>query len=432
MVYYENNFRDLFIGVDDYVPLKSENKKVIPINFDNAATTPAFKTVEELVREYLHSYGSIGRGTGIKSCKCTNFYEESRNVILDFFHIKNKENYTVIYVKNTTEGINLLANTLIDGKEDHILTTRMEHHANDLPWRDKGTVLYVEVDKGGKISLEELEEKLIKGKGQIKVVTVTGASNVTGFVNPINKIAEIAHKNGAKIVIDAAQLVAHEPINVEGANDDDYFDFLVFSAHKVYAPFGVGVVVAKKDVLINKKPLLKGGGAVDLVLDEEVFWFGVPQGFEAGTPDFLGVVALIASLNTLKNIGFETIVKKEVELRDYFLKELGKIDKLILYGDKDVTHRLAVIAMNLPGIYHEDLAKKLSDIRAIAVRQGTFCAHPYVHRLLGVTNDKCLEYARNCTLPRPGMIRASLALYNDFSEIDEFLNVIEYIVTTLK
>ncbi|WP_055070878.1 aminotransferase class V-fold PLP-dependent enzyme [Clostridium massiliamazoniense] len=424
MFFYRNDFRDLFVGIEDYVPLKN-GTKVIPINFDNGATTPAFKSVEHYVNEYLQYYASIGRGSGIKCQKCTNLYERSREIILDFFNIKNKDKYTVIYVKNTTEGINLLANVLIESKDDQVLSTKMEHHANDLPWRYVAKVLYVDVDKGGEINISDIEDKLKQANGKIKFVTITGASNVTGFINPINKIASTVHSYGAKIIVDVAQLVAHEPIKMEGVKEDDYIDFLVFSAHKIYAPFGTGVVIGLKEELNRKEPMLKGGGAVDMVFDNEVYWHEAPSKFEAGTPNFLGVVALVAALKTINKIGFSKIMNHECKLRDYFLTEIEKIPRVIIYGNKEVVHRLCVIAFNMEGIYHEDLANKLAEDGAIAVRHGCFCAQPYTKRLLEMTDAETYKYIKDPTIPRPGMIRASLAMYNDFEEINKFLSILE-------
>lgn len=427
MFYYKNDFRDLFVGIDDYVPLKN-GAKVIPINFDNGATTPAFKVVQYYVDEYLKCYGSIGRGSGIKCHKCTEFYENSRNIILDFFNIKNKDKYAVIYVKNTTEGINLLANVLVESNEDYVLTTKMEHHANDLPWRNVANMIYVDVTDGGEICIDDIETQLIKANGKIKFVTIIGASNVTGFINPINKIASIAHSYGAKIIVDAAQLVAHEPIKVEGFKEDDFIDFLVFSAHKIYAPFGTGVIVGLKKDLNDKEPMIKGGGAVDMVFDKDIYWHEVPIRFEAGTPNFLGVVALVAALKMIEKIGFSKIMLHECNLKDYFLKEIVKIPKVINYGSSKVTNRLCVLAFNVEGIYHEDLANKLADEGAIALRQGCFCAQPYTKRLLGLSDEETYKYIKDSSIPRPGMVRASLAMYNDFKEIDVFLNLVENIV----
>ena len=205
-----NNFRELFIGVDEEITIYN-GKKIVPINLDNAATTPALKEGLKCVSDMLHVYSSIGRGKGYKANFCNEFYENSRKKILEFFNVKNTEDYTVIYVKNATEGLNLLAHSL-GNKKDYIISTRMEHHANDLPWRENSNILYAEVDELGLLKKEKIEELIKKHKGKVKYLTITGASNVTGYLNPINEIAKMAHDNGIKIIVDAAQLVAHKPI----------------------------------------------------------------------------------------------------------------------------------------------------------------------------------------------------------------------------
>ena len=199
------NYRHLFDGIE--IPVKLGGRRnIIPINFDNGATTPPLKWVNETVRKNALSYGPIARGAGQKGDKCTEQFEASRESVLDFFNLLGRNDYSVIYVKNTTEGLNLLANVLFEYKDCTVLTTRMEHHANDLPWRHTAHVEYVEVDKSGRISLKEIENHLAQNPS-IKFVTVTGASNVTGYINPIHEIARIVHRYDAKLIVDAAQLV---------------------------------------------------------------------------------------------------------------------------------------------------------------------------------------------------------------------------------
>ena len=235
------NYRELFSGIEAPIILDS-GKQVVPINFDNAATTPPLKKVDEFIYENILMYGSVGRG-GHKSSYCTNAYEVSRQEVLSFFKLSYDSGYEVIYVKNTTEGMNVLANMLCDRNTQKVLTTRMEHHANDLPWRELSKPYYCEVDTDGKINLCELEEKLRRAQGTIKYVTITGASNVTGYINPIHKVARIAHGYGAKIIVDAAQLVAHREIDIKGSCEEEQIDALVFSGHKMYAPFGSGIIL---------------------------------------------------------------------------------------------------------------------------------------------------------------------------------------------
>ena len=423
------DYRKYMYNVDKKIILEN-GKEVIPINFDNGATTPPLKEVCENVEEFMLTYGSIGRGAGQYSKICTDFYENSREKVKEFFNLKDvSEDYTVIYVKNTTEGLNFLANILIKDKSEKVLTTRMEHHANDLPWRFTSNVKYVEVDALGKINLDDIEAKFIAEKGSIKYLTITGASNVTGYLNPINDIAKIAHRYGAKIIVDGAQLVGHKKINMKGTGNNDNIDFLVFSGHKIYAPFGSGVIVGLKEKLKDKSPLLKGGGIVDTVLDDRVYWEDVPMRFEAGSPNFLGVVALKTSLDVLAKIGMENIERHEDYLRDYLMKNLKNIPSIKIYGDINEKNKIGVISFNVKGICHEEVAESLSRIRGIFVRSGCFCAHPYAKRLLGEIQGRPCEYLMYSDKVRPGMVRISLGLYNNIYEVDEFLNTLEYIIS---
>lgn len=422
----EVNYRPMFDGIDLTIKL-GNGAYATPICFDNGATTPPFECVDREIFKHMEMYGSIGRGKGPKSEYSNGVYEKCRDYVKEYFNLKDDKRYTVIFTKNTTEGINLLANTLLNSKNDKVITTRMEHHSNDLPWRYNANVIYIEVDKQGKLKVDEIEEQLIKHKGEVKFVTVTGASNVTGYVNPIHHIAKIAHKYGAKIIVDAAQLAPHREINIKGTGNNDSIDFLALSAHKMYAPYGSGVVVGLKEDLEDKVSFLKGGGAVDLVFDHDVYWSELPAKFEAGTPNYLGVVALYTAMNKLKEIGFDKIQEHEEFLKNRLIKGLEDIDRVLLYGDSNDKDRLGVITFNVDGINFDSVADRLSYIRGIAVRQGAFCAHPYVRRLLGINDEEAQKLLnRDCKVA--GMVRASLGLYNTSEEVDEFLNTMEFII----
>lgn len=416
----EKNYRKLFAGINTPIALES-GECIIPINFDNAATTPPFKCVNNSIMENILMYGSIGRGKGQKSEYCSYAYEESREFVLDFLNIKRKDLYSVVYVKNTTEGINLLAKALIKKKDDIIVTSRMEHHANDLPWRREGTVKYIEVDDRGKLDICSLEKLFKKYKGKIKVLSITGASNVTGYITNIESLASIAHSYGAKIVVDAAQLIAHRKISME------HIDFIVFSAHKMYAPFGSGAVVGLTNDLNSADPLIVGGGAVEYVLDEDVYWDREVSKCEAGTPNFLGVMGLISAMKSLVSVGFDNIEKHENKMREYAIRKMENMNRIILYGDSKEKSRLGVIPFNIDGIGHDLVAQKLADYRGIFVRHGGFCAHPYVRRLLSVDNDAAYHYFLKGEA-MPGMVRASFGLYNTIDEIDEFIEVLNKIL----
>ena len=422
----EANYRYLFDGVDLTIKL-SDGAYVTPICFDNGATTPPFKCVNKEIMKHMQMYGSIGRGKGPKSEYSTRVYEKCREYIKQYFNIAGDNKYTVIFTKNTTEGMNLLANTLINSKCDKVLTTRMEHHANDLPWRYTSNVIYVDVDKEGKVNIGDIEDALINHKGEIKYVTITGASNVTGYVNPINDIARVAHKYGAKIIVDAAQLAPHREINMKGTGNNDSIDFLALSSHKMYAPYGSGVVIGLTEDLKNKEPFLKGGGAVDLVFDYDIYWSEPPSKFEAGTPNYLGVIALYTAMNKLKEIGFDKIQEHEELLKNRLLDGLEGMNRIVLYGTRECD-RLGVVPFNIDGINYENVADRLSYIRGIGVRQGAFCAHTYVRRLLGISDEEAQALlSRDCKAA--GMIRASFGLYNTCQEVDEFLDTLDFMIS---
>ena len=421
-----NSFRHLFIGLDKKVSIINDNK-IIAINLDNAATTPVFKSVLDRISKECELYGAIGRGLGQKSEYSTKIYAESRDYILDFFNA-SKEKYTVIFVNNTTEGINRLSNILIEDKSNIVITTRMEHHSNDLPWRGKCNLKYIEVDENGRLKLDELEYLLEKNKGLVKYVTITAASNVTGYINNLSYLSKLIHKYNAKLIVDGAQIVAHKKIDFSETN----IDYLVFSAHKMYAPFGSGAIIGLKEEFERLNSDLKGGGTVESVLDNSEALLPPPEKNEAGSPNFFGAIALVQSMKELENIGYDVIEKSEKILLKHAIKGLNSINRVISYGDNfNIEDRLGIVVFNLKDIYHAECASLLASLRAIAVRQGAFCAHPYVKRLL---NKKDEEYGRHLvdnTCKIPGMVRASFGVYNSINELDIFLNTLE-LITKLK
>ena len=419
------NFKDLFIGLDEKV-CDSNGHCIDGINFDNAATTPPIKSSIEYIEKLSNTYASIGRGTGQKAEITTQLYKESKNFLMNFFNIKDKEKYVVIYVNNTTEGINKLAKTLIKEPNEIVLTSRMEHHSNDLPWRNRGKVEYVEVDENGRLKIEELEEKLKINYGRVKYVSLTGASNVTGYVNDIHFIAKLVHKYDAKLIIDGAQLVPHRKVDISGKSDDEQIDFLVFSSHKIYSPFGVGVIIGLKEDFENADPDYLGGGTVDLVLDNKVTYLHSPDKNEAGTQNFLGVMSLINSLKVIDTIGYDYIEKHEKLLLEHVINGFNSIPKVINYGDiKNISDRLGIATFNLENIYHHDAAEILAKKKGISVRHGWFCAHPYCRRLMNASEDEAKEFLENPTKKMLGMVRVSFALYNSIDEANVFLSVLE-------
>ncbi|MDR5658653.1 aminotransferase class V-fold PLP-dependent enzyme [Serpentinicella sp. ANB-PHB4] len=424
---YKSKYRDLVCGADTKIPL-IDGRYTENINFDNAATTPPFNSVLKDIVEYAPLYSSIHRGMGYKSQLSSNLYEQSRYIISKFVN-GDLNHKTIIFVKNTTDAINKLSYRLLeDYKDGVILSTTMEHHSNDLPWREKYKVDYVDVDQEGKLSLSDLEDKLKKYAGKVKLVAVAGASNVTGIINPIHKIAKLAHRYNAKILVDGAQLIPHAPVDMKPVTSDEHIDFLVFSSHKMYAPFGVGVIIGWKDIFEKGKPDYVGGGTVDIVTHDYIKWNSAPYRDEAGTPNIIGVIALISAIKTLSHIDMKSVHAYEDQLAQYAYKSMKKIPDILLYGTESFGEtRLAIIPFNISGIHHETLASILSYEVGIAVRSGCFCAQPYVQKLLNLTDKDVKKYMSNKDAKRPGMVRLSFGLYNTYEEIDVLIKMLHKI-----
>jgi len=419
MSFKENSpsYRELILGVNKKVPLIS-GKSVTAINFDNAATTPPFKAVLKDIANFAPWYSSIHRGEGFKSQLTTRFYDDSRNIVSKF--VNADVNNTVIYVKNSTEAFNKLSNLLYEPhKKNVILTTDMEHHSNDLPWRDKFIVDYISIDTEGRLSLEDLEAKLNKYNNYIKLVTITGASNITGYKNPIYDIAKLVHKFGSKLLVDGAQLIPHAPFLMNSENSEYNIDFLIFSAHKMYAPFGIGVLIGPKNILDNCEPDLVGGGTVDIVTHDFIKWNESPQRHEAGSPNVIGSIALVSAIKVLNKIGMNNVEAIEKKLTTYAIAQLRNIPNLKIYCDTSrEVDRVSIIPFNIDGIHHSTVAKILSYEWGISVRSGCFCAQPYLVKLLNISSEFVHDRIANPDLYRPGMVRISFGLYNSFQEID--------------
>ena len=417
-------WRNTILGADAKVPL-SDNSLATGINFDNAATTPPFISVMHQLNSFSPYYSSVHRGSGFKSALASELYESSRSVVLDF--VKGDPSHDiVIFVKNTTEAINKLSYRLLrKGEKQVVLSTRMEHHSNDLPWRHKYLVDYVETDENGRLRLDDLENKLLKHKGSARLVTVTGASNVTGYINPIYEIAEIAHTYKAQIMVDAAQMAPHSPIVMHPPGSPRHIDYLAFSAHKMYAPFGTGVLIGPRETFLQGSPEYAGGGTIKSVTDDQVVWDDPPYKEEAGTPNLIGVISLKTAIETLSQIGMPLLCQYEKNLWDYAAKRLASISGVKMYCDADaIKPRIGIIPFNITGIHHTLVAGILSGEAGIAARTGCFCAQPYVRRLLKLTPAEILNFTKSRPSNRPGMVRISFGLYNDHHEIDIFLRTI--------
>ncbi|MGE5557142.1 MAG: aminotransferase class V-fold PLP-dependent enzyme [Bacillota bacterium] len=416
------NLRSLFSGLDEPFPTADGQFKPY-INFDNAASTPPFQAVAGIVQAYLPWYSSVHRGTGLKSQVSTELYDYIHREVLSFVG-GDPGPEVAVFGKNATEAINIAACRFNLKKDDIVLVTLLEHHSNLLPWRARARVKTIRVTPKGGVDLNHMEDLLRRYRGGIKLAAVTGASNVTGIMPEIHEAARLAHRYGAKILVDAAQLIPHRKIDVRPFDDPGHLDFLVFSAHKMYAPFGTGVLVAPRDFLESRPPEYVGGGTVRYVLGKEIVFSKSPEKDEAGSPNVLGALALWQAMRIYQKTGYPAVEAHEKKLLRYALDKLSRLSFIKIYGDLNPFSRLGVISFNMDDAPHGLVASVLGGEAGIGVRNGCFCAQPYVAKLLGLTSRdlKKMEeeiYAGGRDLP--GMIRISFGMYNTLEEIDCFL-----------
>ena len=429
----ENPWRKRIVGLDQRLPLLG-GRQAPYINLDNAASTPALLDVLQAVQHFLPYYSSVHRGTGFKSRLSTAAYDEAHAAIARFVGA-DLRTATVIFGKHTTEAINKLAFHYPLGPQQVIVSTAMEHHSNDLPWRRRAPVIRAAVTADGRLDEDDVDRLLSIYGERVALLTVSGASNVTGFVQPVHRLARKAHAVGARILVDAAQLAPHRRIDVKPVSDPEHLDYVVLSAHKMYAPFGTGALVGRRDTFLRGAPEHQGGGTVDVVTPTEVYWAGLPDRQEAGSPNVIGAVAMAVAAQTLTDAGMGDIARHEALLTGYALQRLQKVPGLTLYGARDWTHladRVGVIAFNLASIPHALVAAILGYEAGIGVRSGCFCAQSYVAHLLGRAagrpdrwrpEDLAAQRAE-----RPGMVRLSLGLYNTRDDVDALADMLERIV----
>ena len=299
------------VGWDTQVPVVDGSHRRY-VSLDNGASTPILEPVRNVVDEAYKWYSSVHRGAGFKSKMSTYLYETARKKVANFAGAD--DGAVVIFVRNATEGINVLATRLGLQPDDVVLTTVMEHHSHLLPWRQFCRVEHVQVDDDGRIDLDHLQLKLTECGSNVRLVAISGASNVTGVVPPVADIARVAHRHGALISVDAAQLAPHRQITMGPTGAEESIDFLTCSGHKMYAPLGAGALIARRDLLTQDVPHLRGGGTVSWVGLDEVVWNPSPGRDEAGSPNVLGAVAFGAAATILGEIGFDDIVEHEREL----------------------------------------------------------------------------------------------------------------------
>jgi len=425
------HWREHFAGVDLPVPVAG-GRTVTGINFDNAASTPPLKRVRDAVNGFSEVYSSVHRGTGYKSRLATEAYEQARELVARFLRV-DESSQVVIFVKGTTDALNRIAaeQARLGGRE--VLVTEMEHHADLLPWRHRGDHVMVGLSEDGHIDLVAIEKALKERGGRIGLVAVSGASNVTGFVSPIHDVAELAHRHGALVSIDAAQLAPHHRIDIRPAGDPGHLDFVSFSGHKMYAPYGAGVLVAPRDFFAGA-PEVMGGGAISIVTWDDTVWADLPDREEAGSPNVIGAVALGVAIETLGELGFDEMLHHEVELGAALHQRLSRIPGVGVLGGSDrpgASPRLGLASFVVGGVHHGLVAAALSHEWGIAVRNGCFCANPYVFHLLHMNKQAVDAVESEVTAGHrkalPGAVRASLAPYNTPGELDRFVEGVTHI-----
>ena len=372
------------------------------VYLDNGATSQKPKVVLDVLDEYYEKYNAnVHRGIHTLSQEATDLMEESRRKIQKF--INAKHDYEIIFTRGTTEGINLVSNSLrnVLTADDEIIITEIEHHSNIVPWqllcqRTGAKLKYIPLTAEGILDIEKLDDLLTD---KTKLVCVNQVSNALGVVNPIETIIEKVHAKGAWVLIDAAQSAPHTAIDVQAMD----CDFLVFSGHKMYGPTGIGILYGKEDIL-NELPPFHGGGEMIIDVTMEVSTYAcLPFKFEAGTPDIAGIIGLGAAVDFINSIGMQTIHDYEKELVDYTIQRLSEFDEVEIYA-KDAEHSGAVsFNLKFDGVHSSDVGMIL-DKKGIAVRTGHHCAQPIMHHF-----------------NIPGTVRASFAVYNTKEEIDTFI-----------
>ena len=389
---------------DDFPILRQQVNGKPLIWFDNAATTQKPRAVlETLHRFYQESNSNVHRGAHTLAGKATQAYESARDKLQKMIGAARSEE--IIFVRGTTEAINLVAQTYglqHLGKGDEVLVSTMEHHSNIVPWQliceRAGAVLHsIPITTQGEVVLGEYEKLLSR---RARIVAITHVSNVLGTVNPIRTMIEMAHRYGARVVVDGAQSVPHFPVDVRELDAD----FYAFSGHKMYGPTGIGVLYGKKALLEEMPPWQGGGNMIKTVTFEGTTFDSLPAKFEAGTGNIADAVGLGAAADYLGRIGMDRIAEHEGRLTAYAMDRLGRIPGLRLIGT--APHKTSVISFLHQGMAYEDLARYL-DQEGIAVRSGHHCAQPL------------MQHFR-----LPGTVRASLGLYNTKAEIDTLTEAI--------
>lgn len=389
------------------------------IYFDNAATAQRPLPVLELQQRLcVEANGNIHRAIHFLSAEATDRYEAGREAVRRYLNAPAREN--VVFTSGTTASVNLVATCFCQrflGSGDRILISEAEHHSNLVPWqlacqRCGASLEVLPVDERGELSPGELDQRLQAAAGRIKLVAVAHISNVLGIVNPVQEIVETAHRHGVPVLIDGAQGIVHEPVDVQVLD----CDFYAFSGHKIYAPTGIGVLYGKTDYLDAMPPYMGGGEMIDTVTFEKTTYAPLPLKFEAGTQNYVAAACFVPALDVARAMAEDADLQTaQRAMRDYLLDELGKIDGLRIYGlPRDPERKIPLFSFSVEGAFPADLAQIL-DKAGIAVRSGHVCAEPLLHRY-GQTS----------------ILRASLAPYNTLAECEAFVAALRRAINMLR
>jgi len=397
---------------EDFPILKTKANGKPLVYFDNGATSQKpLEVINAIEKYYNNENANVHRGVYYLSQLATDLFDGSRNKIANF--IGAQESETVLFTSGTTESINLVAQTwgrknLSEG--DEVLISAMEHHSNIVPWQmiceeNEATVKVIPLNDDGSLNMEVLEERL---NSKTKMIAVSHISNTLGVVNPVEKIIELAHTVGAKVLIDGAQAVPHIPVDVQKID----CDFYAFSGHKMFAPTGIGVLYGKRELLEEMPPYKGGGDMIDRVSFEKTTYAELPFKFEAGTPNISGVIGMGAAIDYINRFDWKDIFEYEDILLNYITEELLHIDGLRIYGTTD--KKIPVISFLVDDIHPYDIGTLL-DQMGIAVRTGHHCTQPLMDHF-------CI----------PGTIRVSLSFYNTKEEIDVFIHALKKVLEILR
>jgi len=404
------------------------------VNLDNTATTPAFVEVARTVSDALDFYGSVHRGSGYKSLFSTWLFEHARKRVAEFVGA-DPTYHQVIFTSNTTGAINKAARVLELAKKDIVLVSQIEHSSNDLPWRRWATLARYGVLPDTSIDLNSIRSQLEMHGTRVKLVAVTGASNVTGYIPPLHDIAELAHSFDVPVFVDCAQLAPHRRIRMGQASESRRLDYIAFSAHKLGAPFGTGVLVGPAQVFApcsipSDEP---GGGTTDILTEQTPYWTTSPDRFESGTPNAIGVLALAKALQLLSNCGMDRVEQYESALWEQAMRGLRKIKGVTLYVDPlNIRDHTPTVPFNIEGMSHGLVAAILGFEYGIGVRHGRHCADRLVMHLLGLNSKQQGEAVREVVergnkTDIYGVVRPSIGVSNTHEDICRLIAAVERI-----